>query len=367
MKRRCLIGCAGITLACGFIAERLAAQTIDVDPSMLVIAGLSCGGDAPPQTIKVSNVGSGTLTWQFNGAAPAWLSISATSGTAPSTLTVTPHTQGTAPGLYQFTLTISSNDPTTPSLVIQGTLAIWDCANLSQLPATQTTNPPQPPPKPPQPIPLPPGIPIGAMPHIGVYQVEFHFTGWTGEMGGPPDCNVNTQGFDHLAGILMGYEPNTPDDDVVYRGLLYRLTQIDYCETRGRRGVNDDEKIFCVLSLKGSGLMDVELTVKGDLGRGAWMKAESAPRGRRTPTVQGGCEPQTTNDVVQGYGTDDGGGGSPNGQQIDDTKAFSSIGPVHFVKNRIAQLRQGTYPPDANSGFGRTGNGWTLLVTHKIQ
>ena len=210
----------GVAIARALASTRSAGQTIDVSPPILVVAGLSCGGDAPPQTIAVSNSGSGTLTWQFNGSPPPWLTVSTTNGTAPSTITLTPHTRGIASGLYPFTLTIRSNDPSTPSFVIDGTLAIWDCANLSQLPAAQTTNPPQPPPNPPQPpVSLPPGIPIGAMPHIGVYEVTIRADGWTGELGGPPDCKVNTQGFDFLAGILMGYEPNTPDDDVVYHGL----------------------------------------------------------------------------------------------------------------------------------------------------
>ena len=73
---------------------------------------------------------------------------------------------------------------------------------------------------------------------------------------------------------------------------------------------------------------------------------------------------------MQGYGTDDGGGGSPNGQQIDDTKGVDTNNPqipVRFVKNRTAQLRLGTFRPDANSGSGRSDDGWTLTVTRRIQ
>ena len=61
----------------------------------------------------------------------------------------------------------------------------------------------------------------------------------------------------------------------------------------------------------------------------------------------------------------------PNGQQIDDTKGGSSTKntelPVRFVKNRIAQLRLGMFRPDANSGPGRSDDGWTLTVTRRIE
>jgi hypothetical protein len=83
-----------------------------------------------PQNFKVINIGTGTLGWTGT-VSSAWLGLSATSGSAPSTVTVSPNTSTLANGSYSDTITISSpdvsNSPATISVATQvGTLLFSD-------------------------------------------------------------------------------------------------------------------------------------------------------------------------------------------------------------------------------------------------
>ena len=323
-----------------------AAQTIATSPSIVVFSTADCLGDPPPKDITITNTGTGTLTWRMTGTPPAWLSLTPAGGSAPSTITVAPHTAGLGVGVHRFTITLSSNDPATPSLSKEVIVVILPCVGGG--------------------VKLPGGGPAGPP---AVYEVELISIGFTGEHSTLPDCQVRLNGTDRLSGVLSGYEPNTPDDDVVYTGTLLRDTDVDYCLDKGRRRPGDDERVYCTASLVGFDATDVELTVYGDSVRGAWMKAKTSPSQVAGRTVSSQCDPQTILAVKNGYPyEDDGGGMAPNGQQIDDTKALDPTRrPVTFFAKGLARLRVGTYPPDANSGTGRTGNGWTLRVIRKIR
>jgi len=82
-----------------------------------------------PQTIQLTNAGTGTLNWTAATStfetstvgALNWLTVSAASGAAPSSVTVSVSTQGLAPGIYlgQILFTAQSGSVTIPvSLVI---------------------------------------------------------------------------------------------------------------------------------------------------------------------------------------------------------------------------------------------------------
>ena len=322
----------------------LAGQTIDAKPAALVFSVPACLKDSTPQSVAIANTGAGTLTWRVTGTPPAWLSISPVSGSAPSTIIIRPHTSGVRPGLYQFALTIDSNDSATPSLSVPVVLSLLNCADLGQGP----DNPPVVPPPPP-------------VSQLARYDVMFTFIGYSGLAEGAPHCKVNQQGTDVLRGTLVGYETPTPNEDVVYVGTLLRDTQMDFCETRGRRGPADDERVWCVVSLTGLTVTNVELTVSSDQGRGAYLEASHAigPFRRK---VGGDCQPPETRQVEVDYPTgDDGGGATPNGQQIDDTKAIDSKKrPISFSVGGLPRLRIGLYPPDSPKP------GWTLTVIRKL-
>ena len=92
------------------------------------------GGNTPaplPQTVQITNAGTGTLNWTvavstFGGG--NWLNVSSQSGTAPSILTVSVSTQGLQSGIYtgQLLFQAPGSSFTVPvSLVVSGT-SIFD-------------------------------------------------------------------------------------------------------------------------------------------------------------------------------------------------------------------------------------------------
>jgi len=92
------------------IPVTLAVRTavLSVTPTSLNFFGASNLNPAP-QTLQISNLGTGVLAWTAN-ATSGWLSLSATTGTAPSTITVSPNTSTLANNTYADTITITSPD-----------------------------------------------------------------------------------------------------------------------------------------------------------------------------------------------------------------------------------------------------------------
>ncbi len=82
------------------------------------------GGSAPAaQSIQISNTGSGALSWTAT-AKDAWLTLSAASGTAPATLTVTAIPGTLAPGTYASTVTITAASATNSPITFTVTLTV---------------------------------------------------------------------------------------------------------------------------------------------------------------------------------------------------------------------------------------------------
>jgi len=204
------------------------------------------------------------------------------------------------------------------------------------------------------------------------YDIDLEYIGVgnlsTGSTRSAADCTVpvNPNGYDRM-GTVTGNETAATGVDVVYSGRLNRSTNMDYCELRST-GPSEDQKADCAATLIGKALMDVELTVYGERGRGAWLKAKPAI-GSHGATVSGACDPPEMTEIQSEYpGTakSGGGGGSPDGQPIEDTFSLPSPkapptprGPVFFVNNQ-ARLRVGYYPPDPAAG------GWSLWVRTRI-
>src|SRR5207253_2212713 len=82
---------------------------ISTTPTSVSFSGTAGGVNPPSQTLTISNSGTGTLTWTASSNA-AWLTLSPTSGTAPSSTTVSVNTAGLAAGTYNGAITITAFD-----------------------------------------------------------------------------------------------------------------------------------------------------------------------------------------------------------------------------------------------------------------
>ncbi len=81
------------------------APALVVSPPTLAFTASLGGGDPTPQSIGISNGGSGTLSWSATSSVP-WLSISPASGSALATATVSVTTSGLAGGTYSGAITV---------------------------------------------------------------------------------------------------------------------------------------------------------------------------------------------------------------------------------------------------------------------
>src|SRR5262249_52535317 len=75
------------------------------------------------QTISITNTGAGTLNWTATDDA-SWLTVSPTSGTAPSTLTASVNITGLAAGTYNGNITISATGATNTPVTVPVTLTV---------------------------------------------------------------------------------------------------------------------------------------------------------------------------------------------------------------------------------------------------
>jgi hypothetical protein len=80
---------------------------LSVAPTTLAFSGTQGGANPAAQTVNVTNSGGGSLTFTASDD-QAWLAVAPTSGTAPSSLSVSTNIAGLAPGNYTGTVTISA-------------------------------------------------------------------------------------------------------------------------------------------------------------------------------------------------------------------------------------------------------------------
>ena len=102
------------------------ASSLAVSPDTLAL-GATVGGPVPPsQALTITNEGGGTLSWDatVTTSGGPWVSVSPTSGTAPSALIVTANPLGLSEGLYQGTITVDAAATTNAPQSIPVTLVI---------------------------------------------------------------------------------------------------------------------------------------------------------------------------------------------------------------------------------------------------
>src|SRR5689334_15292311 len=126
---------------------------------------------------------------------------------------------------------------------------------------------------------------MAGRPGPAAYEIRLIATGYLTFSAGPPDCPVRTTGKVVLYGIVTGIEQVGADDDIMYRGTLQLDMDMDLCSIR-RDNIGEDHN--CVMSLFGSGPVEVELEVQFD-SRGGYIKMENKS-GRFIRALKGDCQ-----------------------------------------------------------------------------
>jgi uncharacterized protein (TIGR03437 family) len=99
------------------------AATIAAAPANLQFSSTTGGAAPAAQTIQITNSGSGTLAWTATASQP-WLTLSAASGTAPSSLSVSVSPAGLSAGTYNDTIQISATGAANTPVSIAVTLTV---------------------------------------------------------------------------------------------------------------------------------------------------------------------------------------------------------------------------------------------------
>lgn len=317
-----------VLLATAIAVSSSGAQPVFPAPPALVFVATLGGPNPALQGVALTGSGTGVLDWKLVGPGAPWLTVTPLKGRTPDSLAAAVNIAGLGVGVYSATVGVETVAPGSPTRNVAVVLVIYAL----------------------------PTRPAAAPAGLAEYEVELRFTGYSGLVDGYPDCLVNPRGSDVLVGRVAGVEPPDPDEDVVYTGTMTRVSLVDYCETRGKDGPGDDERVWCAATLSGTATMQVEIEVYGEAGRGAWVKADSVA-GPRSHTVVGSCDAAETNEIRRDYPSGDS-GGSPSGQPIEDDRSATK-----FFDGRFARLRVGYYPADPSSRSG----GWSLRVVRKIR
>ena len=122
------------------IPVTLAVKTavLATTPASLTFFAAS-GFTTPSQNIGISNAGTGTLNWTAS-ADSSWISMSAASGTAPSSIAVSPNITGLPTGAYSGNVSISSGDVANSPAVIPVSLQVGNLAFLDDFSSGLATN-----------------------------------------------------------------------------------------------------------------------------------------------------------------------------------------------------------------------------------
>jgi hypothetical protein len=96
---------------------------LQITPSSLSFTSIQGGGSPPPLSLAIGNSGGGTETWSAAASQP-WVVLGQTSGTAPSTLSVSLNPAGLNPGTYTATITVTATGASNSPQAITVTLTV---------------------------------------------------------------------------------------------------------------------------------------------------------------------------------------------------------------------------------------------------
>lgn len=112
-----------------------AAPSIGLSATNLGFMGQQNGANPSGQTLSITNVGGGTLSWSASSD-QSWLTLSATSGTAPSSVTVSVNTAGLTAGTYSGAISVSASGATNTPRTVAVSLTLTTAAPTIGLSAT---------------------------------------------------------------------------------------------------------------------------------------------------------------------------------------------------------------------------------------
>lgn len=111
---------------------------LSVTPPSVSFSATAGGANPASKPITISNNGGGILNWTASENSN-WLTLSATSGTAPATVTVSPVIAGLAAGTYNGSLTISAAGVAGSPVTIPITLSLSSASTPSALRVSPST------------------------------------------------------------------------------------------------------------------------------------------------------------------------------------------------------------------------------------
>lgn len=114
---------AATLLSCGEPGAPPSPPTIEITPTTLTFSAVQGSQDPPGQAINTTNSGGGTLTWTATSD-QSWVMLSPATGTAPSSIMVTPSIAGMTAGNHSTTITISAAGATNTPRTVAVNLAL---------------------------------------------------------------------------------------------------------------------------------------------------------------------------------------------------------------------------------------------------
>jgi pSer/pThr/pTyr-binding forkhead associated (FHA) protein len=96
---------------------------IGLSQTSMIFTATTGGANPAPQSLSIVNTGGGTIAWSA-ASNESWLAVTPTSGTAPSTITVSVNIAGLSPGAYNGAITISASGANNPTVTVPVSLNV---------------------------------------------------------------------------------------------------------------------------------------------------------------------------------------------------------------------------------------------------
>jgi len=118
-----MVSVPGFNNGTSITVPNLTPPGLALNLNSLSFSALPSDSNPAPQTIAISNSGTGTMNWTASTSTP-WLGVSPSSGTNAGSLTVSPNTTGLAQGTYTGTVVVSGAGATNSPQSVAVTLVV---------------------------------------------------------------------------------------------------------------------------------------------------------------------------------------------------------------------------------------------------